>query len=133
MAPARGQRMRELAARHRQILVYLFGGVLSALIDVGVMQALIYAGVNYLLATSVGFGAGLLFNYGYHARVTFSSPPSGASLLRYLCVVVFNYGITLACVALSIKLHGVALSGKLLALPLVAISGYLFGKRWIFR
>lgn len=125
--------MLELLSRQRQFLLYLAGGVFSALIDVGLMQSLIVGGANYIVATSAGFIGGLLFNYAYHARVTFTAPPSGRSMARYLIVVALNYGFTLACVALSVRLAGTALTGKLLSLPLVAINGFILGKRWIFK
>lgn len=125
--------MRELLSRQRQFLLYLAGGVASALIDVGLMQFLIYSGVDYVSATSAGFVAGLIFNYGYHATVTFTAPPSGRSMGRYLAVVAMNYLFTLACVALSVHLAGIAVIGKLLALPLVAVNGFILGKHWIFK
>lgn len=125
--------MLELLSRQRQFLLYLAGGVASALIDVGLMQFLIYSGVDYVTATSIGFVAGLVFNYGYHATVTFTAPPSGRSMGRYLAVVAMNYLFTLACVALSVHLLGLAVVGKLLSLPLVAINGFILGKHWIFK
>lgn len=125
--------MLDLLSRQRQFLLYLAGGVASALIDVGLMQFLIYSGVDYVTATSIGFIAGLVFNYGYHATVTFTAPPSGRSMGRYLAVVAMNYLFTLACVALSVHLLGLAVVGKLLSLPLVAINGFILGKHWIFK
>ena len=125
--------MLELLSRQRQFLLYLAGGVASALIDVGLMQFLIYSGVDYVTATSIGFIAGLIFNYGYHATVTFTAPPSSRSMGRYLAVVAMNYLFTLACVALSVHLLGVAVVGKLLSLPLVAVNGFILGKHWIFK
>ena len=125
--------MLELLSRQRQFLLYLVGGVASALIDVGLMQFLIYSGVDYVTATSAGFIAGLVFNYVYHATVTFTAPPSRRSMGRYLAVVAMNYLFTLACVALAVHLTGLAVVGKLLSLPLVAINGFILGKHWIFK
>ena len=125
--------MFELLSRQRQFLLYLAGGVISALVDVGLMQLLIHGGANYVVATSTGFAVGLIFNYGYHATVTFTSQPSGRSVGRYLAVVAINYLFTLACVALSVHLADTALVGKLLSLPLVAINGFILGKHWIFK
>ena len=124
--------MRELWRRQRQFVLYVGGGVASALIDMGLMKGLIAAGVNYLVATSAGFGAGLLFNYAYHARVTFTATPGGASLVRYLIVVAVNLGFTLGCVHAAVALGAGPMIGKLVALPLVAASGFILGKRWIF-
>jgi putative flippase GtrA len=126
-------RLPQLIARHRQFLVYLAGGSASALIDVGLMQVLIVAGVNYVAATSAGFIAGLLFNYAFHVNLTFESAASRLSFARYLCVVLINYLSTIGCVSLAVQLTGLAVAGKLVSLPLVAASGFLFGKYWIFK
>lgn len=125
--------MAELIARHRQLLVYLAGGVLSALVDVGLMQLLIYNGVHYVAATTAGFIVGLLFNFAFHANLTFTAPLSAASFVRYLCVVGLNYLFTLGCVSAAVQLGGAAVIGKLVALPLVALVGFILGKHWIFK
>jgi putative flippase GtrA len=125
--------MRRLLAHRRQFAVYISGGVLCALIDIGLMQLLIRAGAHFASATTAGFVAGLLVNYLFHTRVTFSSDATPANLARYLCVVAVNYLLTMACVALSVQLLDAALPGKLLSLPLVALSGFVLGKYWIYK
>lgn len=130
--------MREFVARRAQFLVFVSGGVLCALLDIGVMQALLGAGVGYPLATSAGFGAGLLLNYAFHARVTFRASATPFNFARYLCVVALNYALTLGCVAAAVAMlgepqHTSALIGKLVSLPLVAVNGFLLSKYWIFK
>lgn len=125
--------MIELLSRHRQFLIFISGGVLSALIDIGVMQALIAANINFVAATTAGLLAGLSVNYLFHARLTFEARMSPHSMMRYLCVVALNFGITLAIVALSVALAAGALPGKLVSLPVVALNSFLLGKHWIFR
>lgn len=117
----------------RQVLLFLAGGVLSALIDIGMMQLLIHLGVAAMLATSVGFGTGLLVNFAWHAKVTFSSTVSAANFSRYMCVVAINYGLTLALVSLTLAVMHSALAGKLISLPVVALNSYFLSKRWIYR
>lgn len=117
-----------------KFLVYLSGGVVSALVDIGIMQWMIAAGVAPLLAASAGFVAGLCVNYVFHSRLTFRNAARGnGSLPRYLSVVALNYLVTLGLVAASLALFHQALPGKLLALPLIAVNGYLLGKHWIFK
>lgn len=125
--------MLEFLRGRRQLLWFLIGGGASALIDVGLMQLLIIKDVDYVIATSAGFAAGLAFNFTFHARYTFASAMSGAAFLRYLCVVGLNYLITLACVSASMETIGTALAGKIVSLFIVPISGFLFGKYWIFK
>lgn len=119
----------------RQFLVYVGGGVLCALIDIGLMQWLLRLGAPLLAASTAGFGAGLAVNYAFHAKVTFSSMAGagGRSFGRYLCVVALNYLLTIAMVSLAQALAGSPLAGKILSLPLVAVNGYLLGRYWIFR
>ncbi|MDB5936033.1 MAG: GtrA family protein [Massilia sp.] len=125
--------MRSLLAHRRQVLLFLAGGVLSAVVDIGLMQALVALGYHYAGATTCGFAAGLVVNYLYHAKVTFDSATSGASLGRYACLVVLNYLLTLGCVALAATTFDLPLAGKLISLPLVAINSFLLGKFWIFK
>ena len=117
----------------RQFAVFVSGGLVCALADVGLMQLLLSAGVHATAAASGGFGAGLVVNYLFHSRVTFNTAASPANFTRYLCVVAMNYLLTIGCVALADANLDNPLLGKLLSLPLVAVNGYLLSKYWIFK
>jgi putative flippase GtrA len=117
----------------RQFATFLAGGLLCALVDIGVMQLLLNAGAHFTGATTAGFLAGLLVNYAFHSRVTFEATASSASFARYLCVVGLNYLLTMGCVSLAVSLAGMPLAGKIVSMPLVSVSGYLLSKFWIFR
>lgn len=125
--------MTKTAAQWREFAVYVTGGVICALVDIGLMQLLLTAGFHAAGAASAGFGAGLLVNYAFHSRVTFNAAASPANFTRYLCLVGVNYVLTLGCVALAAATLGSPLAGKILSLPLVAVNGYLLGKYWIFK
>jgi putative flippase GtrA len=119
--------------RQRQFLVFVAGGVLTAAIDIGLMRLALRQGAAPLPAATFGFLAGLAVNYAFHAQVTFARLARRDSLLRYLCVVAVNYGLTLLLVALAQALTGKPLAGKLISLPLVAANGYLLSKYWVFK
>jgi putative flippase GtrA len=126
--------MRKIMMNHsRQFATFIAGGLLCALVDIGVMQALLRAGAHFTGATTAGFLAGLLVNYAFHSRVTFDAAASSSSFARYLCVVGLNYLLTMGCVSLAVSLAGSPLAGKIVSLPLVSVSGYLLSKFWIFR
>jgi putative flippase GtrA len=125
--------LERLAPHRRQFATFMAGGLLCALVDIGVMQLLLRGGVHFASATTAGFLAGLLVNYAFHSRVTFDAAASASSFARYLCVVGLNYLLTIGCVALAVSLAGMPLAGKIVSLPLVSASGYLLGKFWIFR
>ncbi|MGO4475566.1 GtrA family protein [Massilia sp. 2TAF26] len=117
----------------RQFATFVAGGLLCALVDIGIMQLLLRAGAHFTGATTAGFLAGLLVNYAFHSRVTFEAAASASSFARYLCVVGLNYLLTMGCVSLAVSLAGMPLLGKIVSLPLVSINGYLLSKFWIFR
>ncbi|GAA0415493.1 hypothetical protein GCM10009094_19720 [Massilia aurea] len=116
-----------------QFLVYVAGGVLTALIDIGLLQILVFKGVDPLLAASAGFAAGLCVNYAFHAKVTFNNVSTFAKLMRFLCVVALNYLMTLGFVAVAVALFQQPIIGKLVSLPFVAVNGYLLSKYWVFK
>lgn len=117
----------------RQFVVYIGVGILTALLDIGTMQALLLAGTGSTVAVSAGFTLGLVFNYFTHLRVTFKATGSQGSVLRFGILVLLNYGLTLACVELGLWLLDSVLAGKLLSLPVVAVNGFLLGRYWVFR
>jgi putative flippase GtrA len=125
--------MRKVLKHSRQFGTFIAGGLLCALVDIGVMQGLLHAGAHFTGATTAGFLAGLLVNYAFHSRVTFEAAASTSSFARYLCVVGLNYLLTMGCVSLAVSLAGMPLLGKIVSLPLVSITGYLLSKFWIFR
>lgn len=117
----------------RQFLVYVSVGVLCALIDIGVMQSLIRAGVHYGFATSIGFIVGLIVNYLSHARFTFKAQRSNASAFRYGILVLANYGLTLAFVVATEHWLANALIGKVISLPVIAVNGFFWSRIWVFK
>lgn len=116
-----------------QFAVYLCGGLLSALIDVGAMQIFLMSGLDLIIATTIGFFSGLGVNYLFHSKITFKKMVGLAPVMRYMTVVALNYVLTIACVYAAVALETNAMVGKLTALPLVAINGFILGKRWIFK
>ena len=118
---------------HRQIAIYISIGIGSAILDVGIMQLLILSGLHFMLAVTAGFIVGLLLNFFLHANFTFRSRHTVRAFSRYMSAVVFNYLLTLLCVFGFEQIFQLALVGKLVSLPVVATTGYILGKHWIFK
>lgn len=116
-----------------QFVVYIAGGVLSALIDIGVMLLLLRFGLPAIVATSAGFGIGLLVNYAFHSNITFKKISTPKTFTRFLCVVALNYMLTVGLVALAVWWHAAPLIGKILSLPVVALNGFILGRYWIYE
>lgn len=119
---------------NRQFLIYIIGGLISAFIDIAILQLMVAMGAGPLFAATVGFFVGLFFNFIFHANLTFKSTMSLQSFIQYLLIVALNYSITLLFIYVSFSiLHQGVLPGKILSLPVIAANGYLLGKLWIFK
>lgn len=117
----------------RRFSVFIAVGISCALIDVGLMQLLIWFGVNYLYAATMGFFLGLMINFLLHTHVTFSATYSHTILVRFAGVVLLNYFVTLLIIYLFQAFLGLPLLGKSISLLFVAINGYLLSKNWVYK
>jgi putative flippase GtrA len=97
------------------------------------MQLLIWFGVYYLVATTLGFFVGLIANFLLHTHITFGANYSHGALARFASVVLINYCMTLLMVYLFQMMVNMPLLGKLISLPLVAINGFLLSKNWVYK
>jgi putative flippase GtrA len=117
----------------KQFLIFISGGLLSALIDIGTMAVLLGMSAGSFIATTSGFALGLGVNYIFHANMTFGAKKTIRSVIRYIIIVGLNYGMTLAFVYVAQSLSCSAIVGKLMSLPFVAISGFILSKYWAFK
>ena len=117
----------------RQFLVYVSVCISCAVLDIGLMKSFISLGINYLVAATFGFLAGLALNFFLHTRITFNARYSHLALVRYMVVVFANYILTLLSISLFQELFGMPIFGKVFSLPLVAINGFLLIKYWVHK
>lgn len=117
----------------RQFMTFIAGSLASAVIDIGIMQLMINMGFHHIISATTGFFFGFLFNYAFHANLTFKSVSSTPIVIRFVTVIGINYFITVLFVFLSVSILGNALTGKIASLPFVAVNGFMLSKYWVFR
>ncbi len=117
----------------KKFYIFIVVGIACALIDIGLMQLLIWFEVYYIVAATLGFFVGLIANFLLHTNITFSTNYSHTALVRFASVVLINYCITLFMVYLFQVIVSMPLLGKLISLPFVAINGFLLSKNWVFK
>ena len=116
-----------------QFMVFIAGGILSAIVDVCILQTMIIIGYGHILPVTVGFVGGLIVNFAFHVKLTFNSLTSFLILVRFLLVVMVNYLITVAFVMISFSMIESVLVGKIVSLPIIAMNGFLLCKYWVFN
>ena len=116
-----------------KFVVYVIVGSLSAIIDLTTLSILISLNTNQWLAVTVAFIAGFFFNVKAHALFTFESPLTSKSALRFTVVVAINYLLTLLIIETLITFSCSLITAKVVALPIIAVYGYLLGRHWAFK
>lgn len=116
-----------------QFITYILVGILSAVIDVGLMKLLTVLGMHYLLAANVGFGVGLSANFLMHSRLTFKTSFSNTALTRYIAIVLVNYLITMLCINIVHNWLNMPVLGKIISLPIISVNGFLLSKYWVYK
>lgn len=113
---------------------YVTVGGISAAIDVAVLWALLQLAVPRALAVAAAMAIGMAVNYTLHHRFTFRSTRAvdARSIALYLAAVGFNYLLTLALIEVGILFGLGVITAKILTLPIVAATGFLFTRRFVF-
>lgn len=113
---------------------YLAVGVISAGIDVLTLWLLLAAQVERVPAVALALLTGMVANYALHRVYTFRSeqPLRLRSVLRYSAIVAANYLLTLAIIEAGLRVGVGVMWGKILSLPVIAMTGFLLTRRFVF-
>lgn len=76
-----------------QIIRFFLTGVLSAVVDYGLLQLLMLSGLGYGAAKAISFVAGTLTAYGINRRWTFRAEPSRARFLATMGLYAVMFGV----------------------------------------
>ena len=76
-----------------QIIRFFLTGVLSAVVDYGLLQLLMLTGMGYGPAKALSFVAGTLTAYALNRRWTFQAEPSRARFIATMCLYAVMFGV----------------------------------------
>lgn len=116
-----------------QFAIFTAVGFFSAAVDLGALFTFLQLGLSPYVALTGAFICGLGINLWLHARLTFESTLRVENSIRFLFVVVMNYMLTLSVVFVFERMGLGYLLGKIAALPLVSLHGFLWSKHWVFK
>lgn len=109
---------------HTQLVRFVLTGVLSALVDFGLLVLLMHLGLGHTVAKSLSFVAGTTTAYLINRRWTFRAEPSRRRFVAFLAL----YGLTFA---LQVGLFSVlfdALTAQGLSLRVVQVVGFVIAQ-----
>lgn len=120
-----------------QLVRFVITGVLSGIVDFGLLLVGLHLGLPFVVAKSISFIAGTTTAYLLNRRWTFNAPPSRA---RFVAVVVL-YALTFVVqVGISTGLHSQFPSGTFWVLVAYVIAqgtatviNFVVQRVWIFK
>lgn len=109
-------------------------GALNTLVGASVTSLLAWAGVNPLLATTVGYALGLCVSYVLNSRYTFSQRRSKQNVARFMVCFAISFLANLGTVYLATYVfHVPHVIASLTGMPVYTVVFYLLCDRWVFR
>jgi len=76
-----------------QVIRFFLTGVLSAIVDYGLLQLFMAFGMHYGPAKALSFVAGTLTAYALNRRWTFNAEPSRARFVATMCLYAVMFGV----------------------------------------
>lgn len=132
--------MKQLFVKYRELILYVFFGGLTTLVNWGLYWLLASPlGVPYLWATAIAQIASILFAYVTNRIWVFQSKARGfrevsLEMLRFFGARGVSFFLDLGCMYVGVDLlHINDTWMKLLANILVIIANYVFSKVFVFR
>lgn len=132
--------MKELLLKYKEVISYLFFGVLTTVVNFVVyFTCTDILRVNYLVATAISWIAAVLFAYVTNRKWVFESKVTGfMPIVRELAVFVgcrvFSGVMDMGIMFISVEMIGISDAiAKLFTQVIVVILNYVFSKIIIFR
>jgi len=110
-------------------------GAVGYLINLAVYDALLHAGLHYLLAATCSFLVAVTSNYTWNRLWTFRAQRGhvGIQGMRFFVVAVVALGANLVLLQLMITLGTSKVVGQAIAIVLVTPLNFVGNKLWSFR
>ncbi|MFD1957186.1 GtrA family protein [Paenibacillus thailandensis] len=122
-----------------QFVAFNFIGLMNTAVDYIVFQALIWAGVHYIVAQVISYAAGTVNSFVMNRAVTFkhASRQAGRTRAQAARFAVLNAGVMLCSIFLLyvfVDLGGLPYwLSKLLVTAVTVVLNFTGSKRWVFR
>lgn len=111
---------------------YIGVGVVNTLFGYSIFSVLIYVSLHYSIALFTATVLGVLFNFKSIGLLVFKSH-NNQLIFRFVLVYVLLYCVNLLFLKAFILLNVNIYLGGALLLPITAVLGFLFNKRFVFN
>lgn len=129
------QNLRLSHPKTTQILIFLWVGGTSALLDIGLFY-LCHRVASWDIYTSavIAYLVSLVYNYLLHTYLTFERKAETGNLFKFAVLVIVNYSLTALLLYFLVDIASInAIWAKILTIPIIAVNTFIVSKKWIYR
>ncbi|MDA8580091.1 GtrA family protein [Pontimonas sp.] len=118
----------------KQFVGFLFAGGVATGLNYGVFLLLLFVGLNYLLASAVGYMSGIVVSFALNRWAVYSSRGDlRQEFFRYVAVYLLALGLQL-CVLQVLVWSGLEpVWANAVAIALVVVTNFFIVRRFVFR
>ena len=128
--------LKALYAKYNQFLRFCLVGVANTVITLGLFQVFDMIHMQYLVASVIAYGAGILNGYFWSTRTVFKTKGTARNFTKFVIVNLISIGLNLLLMYLFADEHTLNIHPKVLAqafvVPFTFIANYSFNKFWTF-
>jgi putative flippase GtrA len=121
----------------QSIFRFLLVGVSTFILYYMIFSLLYYAiGIRYIVSISISYLLAITYHFLINRQYTFNCTSSTfiSSLLKYFCMCLINYIITISIVEISVRWLLLPPDiGLILSVFTTLLTGYLILRLWVFR
>jgi putative flippase GtrA len=120
------------AISQKQLLRFLLVGVLNTCFSYSIYVALVYVGLDYVLANLISIVIGVMFSFKTQATLVFGVA-GNRRILRFVLVWVCIYFLNLLAISWFIHRGFNSYVSGALVIPFIVVLSYLSQKYFVFR
>jgi putative flippase GtrA len=119
----------------KQLIKFAFVGVLNTLITVISYSILIYFGIHYFIANTIGYGFGTLNSYFFNKRWVFqSSDTSKEVFTKFVVVNIITLCISNLFLFIFVDKYGFEkYIVQIFVIPITMLFNFILNKVWTFK
>lgn len=126
------QKINALYDKHKQIILFLSVGAVNTFLGFLLFAALIYFGMNYIVACLVITIIGIFFNFATMGKIVFHNS-NPLLIFRYILMNIVNYLLSVLFLKLfSYSINDMYVNGAIVTI-LMAGYTYYVSKYYVFR
>jgi putative flippase GtrA len=127
-------KLKALFVKYNQFLRFCIVGVANTAITLGLFQIFDMMHMQYLVASVIAYGAGILNGFSWSTRSVFKTKGTAVNFTKFVLVNLVAIGLNLLLMYLFVDVAGVQpkVLAQALVVPFTTVVNFTLNKFWTF-